>query len=128
MNRFMALIGVACLSIPRFAVATCEELRQRIADGMTAGGLTGFRLDIVPTEQIDVKLDTANVVGTCDANAKVILYFRAAAASSAAPSVSSAVATPQPSKPGTQLASASRPLTKPGRVLRGRSAKAAKAR
>jgi formylglycine-generating enzyme required for sulfatase activity len=72
MTRLLALIGVAISCVPAVALATCEELKQRIADGMSGGGVTGFHLDIVPVDQVDER----KVVGTCEARSKKILYSR----------------------------------------------------
>ncbi|NJO34950.1 MAG: DUF1161 domain-containing protein, partial [Rhodospirillales bacterium] len=101
--RLVALIGVACLIAPGLAAATCEELKQRIAEGMAGGGLTDFQLDIVAVDQIDERVETRKVVGTCEAGTKKILYSRGstrgAARSTAAPqSAPSPVAAPHSPK------------------------------
>jgi formylglycine-generating enzyme required for sulfatase activity len=111
-TRLLALIGVASLSVPGLAFATCEELKQRIADGMTSGGLTDFQLDIVAADQIDSQVDTRKVVGTCEARTKKILYSRTGAPSTAALQGKPSVAPPQPST-ATAVLPASKPGVKP---------------
>jgi formylglycine-generating enzyme required for sulfatase activity len=106
--RLMALIGVACLAAPALAVAACEELKQRIAQGMAGGGLTDFQLDIVPTDQVDSR----KVVGTCEADTKKILYSRASTRGAAKPSAA-ALSAPTAAAAPTSPVAAALPASKP---------------
>jgi formylglycine-generating enzyme required for sulfatase activity len=114
MTRLLALIGVAISCVPAVAMATCEELKQRIADGMTAGGVTGFQLEIVAADQVD----TRKVVGICEARTKKILYSKTLTTGT-----SPATAAPQgppreaAAKTGTAAPAASEPKSNASSVI-----------
>jgi formylglycine-generating enzyme required for sulfatase activity len=74
--RRMALLGVAFLGMPGLAFASCEELKARIAEGMTSRGFTAFELEIVAAEAPE----TGKVVGRCEERTKKILYSNTFAA------------------------------------------------
>jgi len=69
--RFLLPI-VAIASVPTLALAACEDLKARIAEGLTAKGMSGFQLDIVAIDAGDARA----VVGRCEAGSKKILYSR----------------------------------------------------
>jgi len=70
--RFLPPIVLAIASVPTLALAACDDLKMRIAEGLTAKGVSGFQLDIVAIDAVDARA----VVGRCEAGSKKILYSR----------------------------------------------------
>jgi len=71
MKRFMLAVGLLSLAGTAFAGGkSCEELKAEIAAKLDAKGVAGYSLEIV-----DKGAEAgANVVGQCEAGAKVIVY------------------------------------------------------
>ena len=91
--RFLLPFMAAIAAVPTLAVAACEDLKARIADGMIAGGLRDFELEIVPIDAVDAR----TVVGQCEAGSKKIVYRRGGPAVGAAPKPPVAATRPPPS-------------------------------
>ena len=72
MKQLALLAAMALLSAPAFAAKPCEELKSEIAAKLDGKGVTGYTLEIVPTDQAGDK----KVVGTCEGGAKKIVYTK----------------------------------------------------
>ena len=75
MKKFIVVLVVALslVSLPAFAAKKpCDELKSEIAAKLDAKGVKGYTLEIVAPENVK----DAKVVGSCDGNARRIIYKR----------------------------------------------------
>jgi pentose-5-phosphate-3-epimerase len=77
MTRLLSVCVLSLMAVaPAFAQKKgCEELAAEIAAKLDAKGVKGYKLDIVATGEVGDK----QVVGSCEAGAKKIIYERDAA-------------------------------------------------
>jgi hypothetical protein len=73
--KLMSLLAVALALVSPAAFAagkSCEELKSEIATKIDGKGVTGYELEIVPTDQVGDK----KVVGSCEGGEKKIVYSK----------------------------------------------------
>ncbi|RYY01271.1 MAG: DUF1161 domain-containing protein [Gammaproteobacteria bacterium] len=70
MKKLIALVALTMIVSPAFASKNCEELKSEIAAKLEAKGVTGYTLEIVPTEEVKDQ----KVIGSCEAGTKKIVY------------------------------------------------------
>jgi hypothetical protein len=97
------------------AVAACEDLKARIAAGLTGKGVSDFQLDIVANDAADPRA----VVGRCEAGSKKILYGKGGTAhpppAPRVPEASARAVNAVPVKPSPVLAPNSADVAQPSR-------------
>ena len=89
MNKRFGVAALLLLALPLLAHASCDSVKSSIDAKLKAKGLSGYMLEVVPTDQA---ADKGKEVGQCEGSKK-ILYTRgskAAAADAPAPAASSA--------------------------------------
>lgn len=70
MKKIFALAVLSFVVSPAFAAKNCEELKSEIAAKIDAKGVTGYTLEIIPTEEVKDQ----KVIGSCEAGTKKIIY------------------------------------------------------
>ncbi|RXK34533.1 hypothetical protein BBD39_10665 [Arsenophonus endosymbiont of Bemisia tabaci Asia II 3] len=77
MKKIFLLSLLLCFAVPRIALASsCDDVKKNISEKIVKNGvsLDAFKLEIVPTEQIDLTKD--EVVGHCQNDKFKIVYTR----------------------------------------------------
>jgi hypothetical protein len=75
MKHLIAVVSLLLIGSPALAQRkACEELKAEIEAKIKANGVPAFTLDIVDNDQ--VKEGDGQVVGSCDAGTKKIVYKR----------------------------------------------------
>ncbi|MFS1538704.1 MAG: DUF1161 domain-containing protein [Candidatus Phlomobacter fragariae] len=78
MKNIFLLSLLLCFAVPTMALtsSSCEDVKQNITDKIVKKGISldAFKLEIVPTEQIDAT--KVKVVGHCQNDKFKIVYTR----------------------------------------------------
>lgn len=77
MKKLIVAMGLMALAGGALAAGKpCEELKAEIAAKLDAKGVTGYSLKIVNKGEVAKGEVAGNVVGTCEAGTKEIVYKR----------------------------------------------------